>query len=206
MATPTDIVTLVDAKTYLQIPAGDVSRDFMLSAWIAAATPVIEGITGPIVPRLYDEWYDGGQHFIALRHRPVIELVAVSEYRGPIEYPLNIISSPDRGQIYSVQLDGSRVVRRSAGGGIIAFPAMPQSVHVVYEAGQSTIPQNVWLGTLEFIRDHWIGTQTPGGPRTGSEAAYGVSSDIAERESPGLLVSPRVREMLAPNRRHPRVA
>ena len=38
-----------------------------------------------IIVRQYDEWYDGGQTFIRLRHRPIHTLIGVSEYRGPIE-------------------------------------------------------------------------------------------------------------------------
>ena len=195
------LVSLNLVKEACKIPTTDPSNDALLTRWITAVAPVIESITGPILPRMYDEVYDGGQHFVQLRHRPVMELMACSEYRGPIEYVLQIIQSPDQGQIYSCQLDGSRVVRRSAGGGIIGFPSMPQSVHVVYAAGYQTAPANVVEGTLELLRIRFQHSQQ-GRPRGGLSS----DEDGPGREIMGFLVPYEVREWLVPNRRHASVA
>jgi hypothetical protein len=192
------LVSLGEVKEYLGISTQDKSRDAKLVRFINDVTPVIEQITGPILERQIEEWYDGGQHFIQLRNRPVINLLACSEYRGPIEYVLPIVQSPDRGQIYSVELDGSRIVRRSAGGGIIAFPSLPQSVHVVYTAGYTTVPVNVQHATLELIRIQFQSTQQ-GRPKPG-----GGGADFGEpgRQIFGFFVPNSVRELLVPNKRH----
>ena len=156
------------------------------------------------MPRVYDETYDGGQHFIRLRHRPVIQLIAVSEFRGPIEYTQSLVADPAHGNIYSVEIDTlNRIVRRSAGGGIIAFPAMPQSIHVVYEAGYLTIPPNVTHGTLELIKFHFTGQQ--GRPRLGASAVAGDFGE-PEHEIMGFFVPQKVREILQANRRHSAIA
>jgi hypothetical protein len=197
------LVSLADAKDHLNIPAADRSRDQKLVQWIEAARPVVEAITGPIVPQLYDEWYDGGQYFIRLRHRPAFLLLACSIYLGPVEYPLAIVANPGAGTIYSAMLDptGDRVVRRGPGGGIIGFPNMPDSVHVVYKAGKPVIPANVRLGTLMLLAENWEPSQSPGWGSSGREH----DEEVPEREPPDFLVSGRVREWLTPNRRHPSV-
>jgi hypothetical protein len=199
---PTMLVDLLAVKDYLNIPFSDSTQDAKLTQFISAITPVVEAITGPILPQQYEEWYDGGQYFIQLRHRPILDLIACSEFRGPIEYVLPLVADPAHGQIYSVQVDGSRVVRRSAGGGIVAFPGMPQAIHVVYQAGFDTVPANVYQGTLELIRIQFQHTQQ-GRPRPGASA---VDEGMPEREIMGFFVPYSVRELLSPNRRHSSVA
>lgn len=196
------LVSLGEAREYLNFSNTDKARDAKLLRFIDQITPDIEFITGPILPRVYDEVYDGGQHFVRVRHRPIINVLAVSEFRGPIEYTQAIVPDPAHGNIYSVEWDDTgRIVRRSAGGGIIAFPAMPQSVHVVYEAGFLTVPENVVGATLELLRIHFQESQQgrPGSPG---------SSSGAEEDKPiiGFLIPGKVREMLLPNKRHASVA
>src|SRR5690348_8608985 len=96
--------------------------------FITGVQPIVERLVGDVVSHTRDEWYDGGQYWIRLRHRPLLELVAISEWRGPIEYPLSIVQDPGHGTIYSVMIERpnlqpgpARIVRRSAGGGVIAF-------------------------------------------------------------------------------------
>lgn len=204
------LVGLPDVKDYLNIRAEDRTHDAKLTRFIHRVRPVIEEITGPILPRVFEEWHDGGQYFIALRRRPstapgtspVLTLVGCEEYRGPIKYPLTIVDNPAKGSIYSCMLDPTgRVVRRTVGGGVIAFPPAPQSVHVVYEAGQATVPPNVYEATLELIRVNYQTTQQVGrGRRT--------VADEPEPSGPylGFAIPGRVRELLGPNKRAPSIA
>jgi hypothetical protein len=196
------LVSLGEARDYLNFTDADKSRDAKLVRFIEGVTPVVEAITGPILVRQYDEVYDGGQLFIQLRHRPVVNLLGVSEFRGPIEYSLLNIPDPAHGNIYSVEIDLSRIVRRSAGGGMIAFPSGLQTIHVVYTAGFSTVPANVRDGTLELIRINFQQTQQ-GRPRAG-----GGGEAEGEMTGPyvGFFVPGRVREMLQPNKRRPSIA
>ena len=203
------IVELDDVKDYLNLPATARSHDGELMRFIMACDGVIEGLAGDVLPHNRSEWYDGGQYWIHLRHRPLLELLAVSEWRGPIEFPLAIIQDPGHGSIYSVMVDQagnstgpSRIVRRTAGGGVIGFPNMPQSVHVTYVSGRKTIPDTIRQATLELIRVNYQQTQQGGGAWGGSTA----DDDAPSGPSLGFFIPNRVRELLQRNRRHPRIA
>ena len=201
------LVSLGEAKDYLRIPASDRSNDAQLLRFIRDLTPVIEFHTGPILTKTtpVEEWHDGGQVFVRLRHGPVQNLVAVSEFRGPIEWNLAIVTDPAHGQIYSCMLDtGDRVVRRSAGGGVVAFPSGPSTVKVTYTQGRA-IPSNVTQGTLQVIRDNWQQTQQAGRPPFGG-GGVGRDDELANTTPLPYYVSPTARELLQPQRRHPAVA
>jgi hypothetical protein len=203
------LVSLGDAKDVLNVPASDHSHDTKILQFIRAVQVIVEAQIGAVVPRLFDEWYDGGSAAIRLRYRPstalgttpLLNLVACSEYIGPIEWPLAIISSPDQGQMYSCMLDVATgtVVRRTAGGAVQAFARGPQSVHMVYEAGQSRMPANVYEGTCELLREHYQQTQQVGAPGPGG-------NQMDEHEALGELVSAKVWQWISPMRRHPSVA
>ena len=196
------IISLGEAKDYLQIPSTDRSRDARLIKFIDQLRPVIEGITGPILQRLVSETYDGGSPWISLRYRPVLSVQSVTEYRGPIPYPLTQVPSPDLGTIYSYMFEPpGRIVRRTVGGGQTSFPNGADQVFVTYTAGYAQVPANITNAALELLRTHFQLTQQ-GRPRPGGSQ---VDDDESTRPIMGFFVSGRVREMLAPNVRHPSI-
>lgn len=205
------LVGLPDVKDYLNLPANDRIHDAKLIRFIHAVRPLIENITGPIIPTTFTEWHDGGQYFIQIRRRPstapgtspVLTLNSISEYIGPTEYPLTIVTDPAHGSIYSAMLDPTgRIVRRTAGGGVIGFNPMADAVVVSYTAGQAVTPPNVYEAALEAIRINYQTTQQVGrGRRT--EADEPETTGMAPL---GFFLPRRVRELLSPNRRAPSVA
>lgn len=218
---PQRLIEIADAKDVLNIPASDRTHDTKILRWIDSCRAVIEAVTGPIILQTFgvpgspdDGWYDGGQYHIELRRppsagygtTPICDLISCSVYIGPIDYEMSGVASPDLGSIYTYEIDGySRVVRRGPGGGIIPFPNMPQSVHVVYQAGQSSIPSNVYEGTLEMLRENYQQTaQAPRGHFGGVGA--GAVDEPAGVGEIGDYLSDRVRQMLMPTRRAPSVA
>ena len=197
------IVSLGEVKDYLNIPANDRTRDAKLIRFIDQLRPVIENITGPILQRNLSETYDGGSPWISLRYRPVLSVNSVTEYRGPIPYPLQQVPTPDLGTIYSYMFEPpGRIVRRTVGGGQTAFPSGADSVFVTYTAGFAQVPPNVTEACLEMARTHFQLTQQ-GRPRPGGSQ---VDDDDPTRPIIGFFVSGKVRELLAPNVRHPSVA
>lgn len=206
------LVTVADAKDVLNFRTANREHDTKILRWINACRPVIEGLAGPIIPVQVEEWRDGGHYSVTLKRRPssalgttpILELNACSEYLGPIEWPLAIISSPDQGQLYSCMLDvpARRIVRRTAGGGVQAFPPMPQSVHYVYTAGQSSVPDNVYEATLELLRVNYQQTA-----QAARRNARGSSAEDSLPAPPtGFFVPNRVREMIGVSRRYPSLA
>jgi hypothetical protein len=204
------LVGLPEVLDRLYVPATDRVHDSKLTEWITALAPLIENLTGPIIPKTYDEWYGGGHATISLRHKPsfgygtepVLNLMAASEYRGPIEYNLAIVANPAQGSIYSCQLNAELgiVVRRTAGGGVMPFWRDPehgdQSVHIVYEAGQSNVPGNVKMAAIETLKWWWDATQPIGkGAMT-----------LGDQGRPMVALPYHVEAMLAPTRRYPALA
>lgn len=207
---PQTIVDLEEVKEHLNIPATDRQHDVKLLRFLYGLVPVIEDITGPVLPKVYNEWYDGGQYHISFRHRPVCQLMAASFYIGPIEYQAAIVGNPAAGSIYSVMMDpdasvgGRRLVRRGPGGGMIPFPNSLQSVHVIYQAGRSPVPYNITLAALELIKLNYQPSQQ------GNLREFGGGMDTDDEMTPaipmGFFVPGRVREMLSGSRRHPSIA
>lgn len=216
---PQELVSLGDVKAMLaSFSSYDRSHDAKLLGYIEAATPVVENIVGPIILRTFEEWHDGGQTFIQLRRRPssalgttpVLTIMACEEFRGPIRYELSIVADPTEATIYSVMLDPKigTLYRRSTGGGLIPFGAgwtgsAPQAVHVVYQAGQASVPANVREATLEAIRQHYQTTLATG---TGSRAMADSFDGPTLGPSFTQLLDRIARQSLAPMRRHPSVA
>lgn len=201
------IVGLGEVKDHLRIPATDRTHDWRLLQMIDASTPVIENITGPILQHMYqDETYDGGNWFISLRHRPVIDVHTVIEYRGPIPYVLTQVPTPDLGTIYSYMWQpAGRIVRRTVGGGITTFPPGADQIFVTYTAGYVRVPFNVREATLELIRLNYQPTEQGGRPAFGS-GGRDTSDDLTGTVMMGFFVPGRVRELLSTSKRHPSVA
>jgi hypothetical protein len=200
------LVSLPDVKEYLAIGQNERRYDHKLLGFIEGIRPQIEKIVGPIFPALFDEKYRGGNDTISLINRPsagtgcspVINVLGVSEFRGPIEYPLASVENPVFGSIYSYELDQrmGTITRRTAGGSTIPFPIGANSVHAVYQSSQASIPPNVRLAVLEWVRSNDMIAQMVGAGRQ----TLADQQDLA----PGYMGMPRhVRELLGPAVRGP---
>ena len=208
------LVPLPEVKEYLNIQAQDRTQDAKLLRFIEAVAPLIETHVGPIRVKTFREKHEGGRVTITLRHppsvgfgtTPVLNLLAVAEYRGPIEYPLAVVATPSQGSVYSVQLDETKgvIIRRTSGGGTEPFfhdPERPGSnIHVVYQSGQEEVPQNVQEAALEAIRVNYQTTQPTGRGR--------LTVADTEEVGPymGFFLPRRAIELLTPNKRHPAIA
>ena len=209
---PQLLVDLETVKNYpgIRLPHNDRKLDARLENFIRAAQPLIEQITGPIIPRVFDEIYMGGNNIISLSHRPavgygttpVLNVMAVSEYVGPTEYPLSNVASAALGSIYSYEVNTrlGTITRRTSGGGTIAFPAGPETVHIVYEAGQAQTPANVLEAACELVRINFQTTQATG-------AGLRTMADAEDTQKPlGFFMPRSVKELLSPMARGPSIA
>lgn len=200
------LVSLGEVKDYLNIQTADRARDAKLLRFCEQVTPVIEHITGNILQRVYQrEMHDGGWSRISLLHHPVVQVVEVKEYLGPVEYTLQQIPDgrPDLGTMYSYMFEPDRtIIRRGPGGAVMNFFGGTDSVSVTYIAGLTSVPANVTQAACELVRIHFQSTQQ-GRPRPGM--APGAEEEPGQQIM-GFFVPGRVRELLQPNRRHPSVA
>ena len=199
------LVGLGELRAHCNIPDSDKTKDAELLRFLDMATPVVENIVGEVVQRQRIERHDGGWAFISLRHRPIVSVESVVEYRGPIQYILQQVSNPVFGTIYSYTFDEmGRITRRNVGGGTIPFPPGVNAVEVQYTSGRATVPSNIKMGAMELVRVNYQQTQQGGRPQYGGIGGGG-GDDYPGGPALGFLVPNRVREMLAPSRRHPSV-
>jgi len=172
-----------------------------LQTVIDAATGIVENLVGPINPTSYDEWYDGGNFIIPLRHYPVTAITSITEYTPTAQVlaaePLDTTSTFTG---YGYQLDAEAgVIRRTSGGNAYLFPT--GRVHVIYQAGRAVVPAPVYDATLKLIQHMW-GDQRGGSP---ANAVLG-NSDFEQAPQTAHLVPWEVEEALAPYRLAPKVA
>jgi len=201
------LISLGDLKEAMRIQPADRSHDARLLKLLDGLTPVIESITGPILQRQVSETYDGGSWFISLRRRPVISVSQVTEYRGPVPYQLTQVATPDLGGIYSYMFEPpGRIVRRTAGGGITSFPPGADQVFVSYVAGYVNTPANVREAAIDLVKIHYQTSEQGRRPAFGGGGGADASENLPGGMILGFFVPNRVRELLAPNRRHPSVA
>ncbi len=170
MSDPVDLITLQDAKDFLNIVTAD--SDTELATFITAASQmwVSRGLPGNSVGTL-DEWYDGGSTEISLRHSPVVSVTSVVETIGTIGYTLTqaAAGTSSSAWAYSVDLTTGLLVRRAAGVAVCFYQGV-RNVHVTYTAGLSTVPADIQQAIKLLVKHLWT-TQRGGSRRPGSGGA-----------------------------------
>lgn len=159
-----DVVSLLDAKNHLRIPPTDTSNDLALMGFIAAADDVIEAECGIVMPKHFDESYDGGGYVIYLRNKPVLSVENVEEGWGWINYELDYqqVNTVPAGDMFAYSIDSpdaGGISRRSAGNVSIPFVPGRKNIRVLYTAGRHSVPGSIRLASLELIAHWWQNSQ-----------------------------------------------
>jgi hypothetical protein len=157
-ADPRFIIGLDDARAALNMQDSKTTAAQLddLRLYIAAATPVIEDIVGPVIPGTFTQTTDGGGWAIPLFNRPT-EIVSVTELGAPLDPSAYFLDS-EAGILYAGRPQATR-----------RFMPGYQSVVVEYKAGAPAVPPNIRLATRELVRHWWqLGKQGTGGGRGGS--------------------------------------
>jgi hypothetical protein len=157
-----NIVSLTEVRTWLRFPNPDnPSGDDTVLQWlINAADLVVTAECDDVLPTLYNEFYDGGNFTIHLWHAPVLEVLNVEESWGWINWELDyqqVNASPSTTGMFGYSIDShvnAQISRRSVASVQIPFRPGTGNIHVVYKAGESSIPGNVFLAELKLI-GHW---------------------------------------------------
>lgn len=197
------LATLDEFKAHINWKSTSTTTEAELQDFLNAATPVVEHITGPVLPRQVTELHSGGTAFLVLRERPVMDVIGITEYAGSVARVLTFAASPAAATAnsYTLDLPTATVVRRAAGGSSITFPDGDLNVTVVYDAGYASVPYNVKKAALEQAGHMFRQTQLGGRPSLqAAVAGGGVSTGY------GFGVPNAVEEYLNANRRLPGIA
>ncbi|MEW9874032.1 hypothetical protein [Arthrobacter sp. HS15c] len=180
---PTDprfLIPLKEAEDGLKWTSSTpAERSKDLRLYVAAATPVIEDITGPMLARteVHSTW--GGGSAVVLPGDPT-EVVSVEVNGEPLT---EFFADLKVGILYG----GSRLSPISFSSG---------EVVVTYTVGSQTVPPNIRLAVRELVRHWWqIGMQANGGAIRGQ----GAEGDVFTPS--GYAVPRRVMELCAPNQK-----
>jgi uncharacterized phiE125 gp8 family phage protein len=186
------IISLADAKA--QINARTAVNDNEIRDYIDAVTNLVEGVTGPVLPREHVEmctpfWGSNGE-MITLANVPVVSVTSIVSTQPDFPAPLlsDLILNPQNGML-------SRIWSRSP-----SYPGRGQ-VRVTYIAGRSSVPPSVGLAARIIFAHMWetqhnrsAGRPTPGGDDENFSNRLGYSMPY------------RAQELLEPYRRGPQVA
>jgi hypothetical protein len=155
------LISISDARSFLDIPASASVDEAELQDFIDAASAVAEFYVGDIVGGTWTEVHDGGDAAIYTRHTPIKTVTSLTEYVGSITYTLTnqpLGSSVDAWGYTIDDPQAGRIVRRSASGMAWRFVPGSGNVRITYTSGVATIPTNVRLG-VEFIVRHLYDSQ-----------------------------------------------
>ena len=177
-ADPRFIISLDDAKNALNMVANTTAAALDdLRLYIAAATPIIEDIVGPIVPGTFTQTDDGGKWAIPLFNKPT-SIVSVTELGTALD-PTAYFTDYAAGIIYAGRPQATR-----------RFMPGYQAVVITYKAGAQIVPPNVRLAARELLRHWWqLGKQGHGG----NAANFGSSAEVFTPS--GFAVPRRVIEL-----------
>lgn len=198
------LISLRDARTALRLAAGNTSSDEDLRTWIAAATPVIEDIVGPVIAQQHTDTFDGGGPTIHLPRSPltaatitVTEAVGGGIVRTLAEQNL----TAGHAATYGFSVDrGTGLVTRRCLGQVARFAPGARNITIVCTAGRDVVPPNVRLATMELVRHWWQLSQQ------GHRPSFGAAGDDPEWVPSGFAVPRRVIEICAGERAVPGIA
>jgi hypothetical protein len=202
----TDIITLGEAKTELNITTNDT--DPVLERWITAVSGLIDSLCGPVVIRtVTDEAHNGGGTILFLRQHPVSEITTVTEYASGTATVLTA-ESPTVAGTYLFNPTLGTVSRRSSWNN---YPFGASGVLVTYEAGRyadtASVDARFKTAALAILRRFWA-RETPSWVRGTGGFADLVQNPAVEPGTPGFFraVQPVVNELLGDQLLGPAVA
>jgi hypothetical protein len=176
--------------------------------FIPAATAVVRRECGDIIPRTYDEYYDGGDYSIWLRNKPILSVDLVEEGWGFTNYSLTEIqvNSASMPTMFAFSIDipaSGKISRRSGGNVNIPFIRGEGNVHVIYTTGLTAVPGNIVLAALQIIAFWYRGFVQQ---QSGADPYATVDDDFPHSDAytpQNLGVPMWLLELLKPDRRAP---
>ena len=213
----TAIVTLADVRAHLRYPnpASASSDDAALQGFIDAADDAIDFECDTVAPKMFDEYYNGGDYSIWVRHRPLISVQNIEEGWGWTNYELDYVqvNSGTATSMFAYSIDNpgtGEITRRSGGNVNIPFMTGVNNVRIEYTAGRLKIPPVIRLAALELIAHWWQNSQFRAASLAGANITYdAVAGQAYTRDTESGIqnlnigVPYRILEMLKPYRHDP---
>jgi len=162
------LVSLEEVKNYLEVTS--TKSDGRLSNIIEYASQAIETYCGrELVANTYTEYHNGGLPSVFVKRIPINNVTVVAEYDGSDYANLagpnsdgslpNNLSSSSGSIEYMWYEDTGEIVRTNRAytvdldlGQYTKFNNYPKGVKVVYGGGYITIPSDLKLATLDYIK------------------------------------------------------
>lgn len=176
-ADPGFLIPIEEVVAGLQLPANaDPAKLGDLRLYLAAATPVIEDITGPMLAatKTFTGW--AGESSVILPHLPN-QILSITVDGAPV---LDYVPDLTSGIIYG----GTRYQLRPFGAGELV---------ITYRIGSQVIPPNVRLAARELVRFWWQG----GMQGSGGGNVRGARPEADTFTPSGFAVPRRVMELCA---------
>lgn len=196
-----DLLTLAEARTAVNHPAGDTSHDTVLQLYVTGITGRIDAICGPVVQRtVTDEQHDGGRSKILLDVQHVDSVTSVSEWSNTTETTLTEESNstkPTSGFLLHTVTPYNWIIRRS-GNADATFPFGRNNVVTTYVAGRyadtASVDETFKLAAASVLRRIWKREQS----------SWAQTTDFfTDTENPTPMrqffraVDPMIKELLA---------
>lgn len=178
------LITLEYALEGLNYTGTAAARDADITAYVQAATPLIEHMTGRLLPETKTRRFDGGKSALLLSDNlaNAAAVTAVTEDESPIA---DYVVDAEARIIYA----GTRSAPRRFNDGI-------QNIAVTYSTGYTEIPQALQLAARELVR-HMVQVGKQAG-RMGPLANPNPGQNNAVPM--GFILPERVIELCAPFR------
>jgi hypothetical protein len=179
---------LADVRAHLRMTSTYTADDSMLqNIFIPAAQDAIEGECDYVMPKVFEDWYDGGSTQVFLRNQPLLTVDLVEEiWFSSTKFELDFQpqgSTATSAFAYSIE-PGAVLTRRSAGNMPVPFVAGVGNIHVVYTVGRESVPSGLYLAGLELIAHWYQGRMQRQAERTSADSYDSTSViDMSRRDS-----------------------
>lgn len=184
---PRFLISLPVARDALNLAASNTVHDDELMLYIAAATEVIEDITGPLIAASITRLFDGGETAVLLPQQ-LASVTSVTESGVTLTAGTDYVADLPSGILYRTEINGRPRLWGTSWGAY----QQRQIVSVVYTVGSGVIPQAVARATTEEVRFLYQISQQGGRPAWGQD-----QSEMAWTPS-GFAVPRMVSELCQP--------
>lgn len=157
------LISLAETRAGLGITTTNAAKDEEIRSVIAAATPIMEDLVGPILRTNRTETYDGGTTQINLLWSPIISITSIIEsygstYQRTLTQQDIFTGTSSDAFGYTVDLTTGIVTRRATGVAV-PFANGKRNIQIAYISGRASISGNILLATRRLIRHLWAQEQ-----------------------------------------------